>query len=388
MTLDRAPAVSVLLAALAVGCGLSHARGTSDAGGTAADAGLPLDARVAVDAGTGPMVTRTVSAGGMHACALAHDRSVWCWGRNDHGQLGDGTTMDRATPGPVLGLPPAVEIRAGALHTCARLEDGTVRCWGENAAGALGDGTTTDSAFPVEVVGLHDAVELALNDNVMPDRDFSCARRATGEVVCWGENATGQLGDGTTASRSVPGAVRDLDDAIALAAGRNHACAIRADRSLVCWGLVGVGETSLVPTPVVGLGPVDAVTAGEAYTCALRADRSVWCWSLLSPGEYVRPALPPTIAIHAGGSDATLAVSADGAVHGWGWSLGLGGGTAEAPLLVPELAHAELDPGGSGGCARLPDGETRCWGFNNHGQVGDGTTTTRTAPVRVDLPSR
>lgn len=359
--------------------------------GGPADGGLPFLERDAApwepgdDADTGsisPSISRSISAGAFHACALAADRTVWCWGRNHFGQLGDGTTTDRASPVPVIGLGPVAEVSAGSQHTCARLDDGTVRCWGENAAGALGDGSTRESAIPVEVVGLRDAIELVLNDNVMPDQDTSCARRATGEAVCWGNNTTGQLGDGSTTSRSVPAPVIGVHDAIALALGRNFGCAVRADRSVLCWGLDGT-TVDLVTRPVEGLGRVAAITAGETHTCTLATDGSVSCWYAGAPaGEYVRPALLPVIAIDAG-SSSTCALTAGGDAYCWGWH-GLASGTSDETVRVPGLSGiTEITSGGMGGCARLRGGEIWCWGHNEWGQVGDGTTTNRAAPVPV-----
>lgn len=421
VSIDRALALAILLVLGAVGCSRSHQRSSPDARSPATDGGVVVvpdaavvpDAGVVVlvpDAGVPPGATgRTLSAGAFHTCALGAGRAVWCWGRNDRGQLGDGTTTDRAVPTPVVGLGAVVEISAGPLHTCARLGDGTVRCWGENTAGALGDGTTTDSAVPVEVVGLSDAVELSLDDTLMPDSGHSCARRASGEVVCWGNNSTGQLGDGTTTSRSVPAPVALVSDSIAVASGRNHACALRADRTVVCWGYsgyygaLGDGTTndSLVPVAVVGLGPVTAITAGEGHSCALGADGSVWCWGwgdhgALGDGSGLDRALPVSvttlpraIAIDAG-SYSTCATVADGTARCWGMQW-LGGGSrvgSNAPVTVLDLSGVtEITAGGSGGCARIADGAIRCWGWNGYGQVGDGTTTDRAAPVPVELAS-
>ena len=146
---------------------------------------------------TGAVVTG-LTAGAKHACVVLEDGAVQCWGANDSGQLGDGTTTDSRVPALVQGLPPAAEVRAGAAHTCARLRNKTVACWGDNRAHQLVNGTSKPSSRPVPVQGLMGVVELAVGG------DSSCVRMGEGEVRCWGANASGQLGDGSTAAHDVP----------------------------------------------------------------------------------------------------------------------------------------------------------------------------------------
>jgi alpha-tubulin suppressor-like RCC1 family protein len=140
----------------------------------------------------------SLTAGGRHSCALVDDGTVHCWGANDKGQLGDGTTTDSRTTNLVNGLPPASEVRAGTSHTCARLRDKTVACWGDNHAHQLVTGTGEGSSRPTPVQGLLGVVELVVAG------DSSCARLGDGSVRCWGANGSGQLGDGTTADHDVP----------------------------------------------------------------------------------------------------------------------------------------------------------------------------------------
>ncbi len=143
-----------------------------------------------------------LAAGKQHTCALLEDGSIQCWGANDLGQLGDGTTTDTRDPVPVHGLPPAVEIRAGNAHTCARLRNNTVACWGDNHAHQLANGTSQPSATPLPLQGLVGVFELSLGG------DGACARLAEGGARCWGANGAGQLGDGTIADHDVPMPVR------------------------------------------------------------------------------------------------------------------------------------------------------------------------------------
>jgi len=137
-----------------------------------------------------------------HHCKLFEDRSVHCWGDNDSGQLGDGTTTKSTTPTIVTGLGDAAEVHTGSHHSCARLLNGTVSCWGKNDRSQLANGTKDASSKPVAIFGLTGIKELAVAG------DSACALLSDGEIRCWGANDFGQLGDGTKTEHNVPGAVR------------------------------------------------------------------------------------------------------------------------------------------------------------------------------------
>ncbi len=218
--------------------------------------------------------------GGYHTCALRSDGSVWCWGANNMGQLGDGTTTRRLTPRAVGTLTSGVvALAAGEVHTCALSTDGSVSCWGQNIYGQLGDGTTTDRHVPTPVGALTSGVAA-----VAAGQYFTCAIKTNGSLWCWGRNFYGQLGDGTTEDRSVPTAVSGLGSGVMAAAGGGlHACALKTDGSLWCWGenfhgQVGDGTTvdRLVPTAVSGLDTgVTKLSAGYEFACALKTDGTV-----------------------------------------------------------------------------------------------------------------
>lgn len=191
-----------------------------------------------------------IAVGGRHACALRkEDGTVRCWGKNEFGQLGDGTTVDRAEPTRIEALPVVVQIAAGDEHTCATLFDRTVRCWGKNASGQLGDGTREPRATPVAVQNLEVVRAVALGD------DHSCARLYDGTLRCWGQNDAGQLNDGTREPRSAPIMISGLYDVQQIGLGRGTVCARPADGSVRCWGRNGQGQagdgsTAERPVPV------------------------------------------------------------------------------------------------------------------------------------------
>jgi alpha-tubulin suppressor-like RCC1 family protein len=198
-----------------------------------------------------------VTTGYDFACARLEAGSVVCWGDNTQGQLGRGTTLtSREAPAPVMGLTGVIHIDAGSYFACAVRTGGDVRCWGNNDEGQLGDGTTRQRTLPVAVMGASGAVAVAAGES------HACFRTASGQVTCWGRNYEGQLGDGTTMNRSTAGMpISGLTGVTDVAAGQDHTCAVRAIGGPVCWGgngygQVGNGATStsvLSPTPVMGL---------------------------------------------------------------------------------------------------------------------------------------
>jgi alpha-tubulin suppressor-like RCC1 family protein len=193
-----------------------------------------------------------IAAGQFHTCAAMATGGVRCWGDNSASQLGDGTTTQRLTPVAVSGLSSGVTaIALGFYHTCALTAAGGVLCWGDNGNGELGDGTTTPSATPVAVSGLSSGVA-----TIAAGYTDACALTAAGGVLCWGFNFNGQLGDGTTTQQTSPVAVSGLDSGVtAIAAGGGHTCALTTGGAPQCWGnnafgQLGDGTTTQRLTPV------------------------------------------------------------------------------------------------------------------------------------------
>jgi len=284
---------------------------------------------------------------------------VECLGRNNIGQLGDGTFTDRSTPTAVSGLSSGVAtIAAGEGYTCAVLSTGSVQCWGDNRLGQLGDGTNTHRNTPTAVNGFSDGVA-----SIAAGCFHTCALLTSGGVECWGYNSNGQLGDGTATDHNTPTAVSGLSSGvIALALGDSHSCALLSTGGVVCWGYNSNGQLGdgtatdhNTPTAVSGVSNgVIALAAGGSRSCALLSTGGVVCWGYNGDGQ-------------------------------------LGDGTdtqRNTPTAVSGISSGviALAAGRCHTCALYTAGGIQCWGCNNAGQLGDGTTTVRTTPTAVLLP--
>lgn len=352
-----------------------------------------------------------VDAGFVHTCAVTLDGGVRCWGTNGRGQLGDGTTLDRVVPVGVRNLDGIRAVVAGD-HTCALTDRGAVACWGRNSSGELGDGTKRDRKLPVAVPGLSGhAVAIAVGLH------HTCVLNASETVECWGDNARGQLGSGTTADSSTPVAVARLAGVVAVAAGGSHTCALTEAGAVKCWGSnvhgqLGIGSeggSSLVPVDVAGLSaPARAIAVGAEHSCAVTGEDSApECWGIDSHGQlgtvlhcgtfpdWVCPSpvavdrLSNGVSAMDGGPDHTCARTDAGALKCWGegsrGQLGNGGGYSYVPVDVVGFGGgaAAVTVGGFHTCALTSAAQVKCWGDNANGQVGDATRRNRSTPVAV-----
>ena len=204
---------------------------------------------LAIDLGDG-MSAKAITAGLEHTCAILNDDSLVCWGLNGEGQLGDKTLINRNSPTPV-DLPEgrsAKEIHTRNHHTCAILDDDSLYCWGRNDSGQLGNGNTTDTPIPTLVdFGEAKVQKIAIGG------DFSCAQVGNYSLRCWGQNSFGQLGNGTTTDTSSPTSVsfppgRKI---LSLQAGQYHTCTLTEDDDLLCWGWNPWGQLGLEDTTIL-----------------------------------------------------------------------------------------------------------------------------------------
>ncbi|CAN7499354.1 fibronectin type III domain-containing protein [Acidovorax sp. LjRoot66] len=348
-----------------------------------------------------------IAAGQFHTCALTTAGAVQCWGANNSGQLGDGSTTNQSTPQPVTGLASGVaSIAAGVAHTCALTLAGAVQCWGSNSSGQLGDGSLTSKSTPQPVTGLASGVAAIAAGNY-----YTCALTTAGAVHCWGQNTLGQLGDGSATNRSTPQPVTGLASGVAaIAAGANHTCALTTAGAVQCWGYNNFGQLGdgsatdrSTPQPVTGLASgVAAIAAGVLHTCVLTTAGAVQCWGWNSSGQLgdgrtTNKNTPQSVTILASGVTAmaagtnhTCALTTAGAVQCWGWNvfrqLGDGSTTDKAtPQPVTGLASgvASIAAGVYHTCTLTTAGAVRCWGNNGFGQLGDGSSTNNSTPQPV-----
>jgi alpha-tubulin suppressor-like RCC1 family protein len=362
----------------------------------------PIEACVASSCASGPI---QVATGGVATCVLMASGEVRCCGKNEHRILGPSVPADtiRAMPMPVPGVSGALEIAMGGRQACARHADRTVTCWGRNEYGEVGTGTTTTPVDPTTVAGVSDIVALGLGGF------HSCALDSTGAVFCWGNNTRGQLGDGTTSSSTLPRRVMGLSDAVEVQGAYLSTCARRASGALVCWGAgdEGMGgDGTLVmnrplPVPVSSIADARGLTLAWYHNCAVLADGSVSCWGDgafggLGLGDRMdRPApagpvlgLAGAATVVRGGSYGTCALLEDSTVQCWGNGMRgeLGNGRTSSDRaeesvsgLTDAVYLSEMDANVV--CAIRVGGAISCWGFNENGQICDGTTMDRGAPT-------
>ncbi|KAB0671412.1 hypothetical protein F6V30_02190 [Oryzomonas sagensis] len=346
-------------------------------------------------------VTPKVAAGTSNTMVLKSDGTVFAWGWNLYGQLGDGTTTDRHSPTVVPGLTGVTAIVPGYAHTAARKSDGTVLAWGNNLHGQIGDGTTTERHSPTVVPGLTGMAAIAVGDA------HTVALKNAGTVLAWGSNLRGQLGDGTTTDRHSPTVVPGLTGVTAIAAGYQHTVALKSDGTVVAWGWnvngqLGDGTTTEKhsPTVVPGLTGVTAIATGYNHTVALKSDGTVVAWGENQNGQLgdgttierhspiVVPGLNGVAAI-AVGQYHTVVLKNDGTLVAWGWngSGQLGDGTTTqrtSPTVMSGVTGVTAIAVGQYHTVLLKnDGTVVAWGRNGSGEVGDGTTTQRTSPTIV-----
>jgi alpha-tubulin suppressor-like RCC1 family protein len=359
-----------------------------------------------------------ITAGTYHTCALTAGAQLKCWGFNGSSQLGNGTQSSATRPSNVLNAgSPIVELSAGEAHTCVRGSGNAIRCWGNAHGGRTAVGNTESSDLaawsqPQPISGLSTPLRvLALFDQT------SCAVTVEGAAMCWGENYYGQIGDGAqfsggsgidhSAPRDVDGLSTGVRD---ITAGQEHACAVKSDGSVWCWGYnnyfqLGDGTTitRIRPVQVTGISNAVAVDSGEQHSCALTASGAVFCWGRnqygqLGDGSLINRDHPvAAVGLDQGvvglsiGALHSCAVLQGGGARCWGRNDDgeLGDGTTVDRYLPTALndsgtAYAAISAGGSHTCGRTAGGQAKCWGYNGSGQIGNGTTSNRTSPTAVD----
>ena len=332
---------------------------------------------------------------------------ILAWGNNGSGRLGDGTTTSRSSPVSVIGgFTDWIQVSAGNEHSLGLRSNGTVWAWGDNASGRLGDGTITHRSSPVPVVG-------GFTNWIQASAgwDHSLGLRANGTLWAWGDNASGRLGDGTSAARSSPvSVIGGFTDWIYAGVGAGFSIGLRANGTAWAWGAGGVGRlgsgsdtNTTSPVSVVG-GFTDWIQLStyRLHTVGVRANGDAWAWGfngngVLGDNTTTNRNSPVSVVggftnwIQASaGWDHSLGLRANGTV--WAWGAGANGklGTNNTTNRSSPVAVVggftnwiSVDGGEEHSVGVRVDGTAWAWGLNTEGQLGDGTTTNRSSPVSV-----
>lgn len=369
---------------------------------------------VFVIAGTAILIYNSFAGGGagaLHACWIKEsDKTLWCWGDNSKGQLGQGNTTNLLVPTQVKNIDNVTQVSTGGYHTCARKTDNTLWCWGDNQYGQLGLGNTVISTCgntpcakgprqvreqdPTTETG--DTTYLTGSSFVSAGDNHTCARKTGGGVWCWGSNSRGQLGIGRDSSgnqfgnQKLPKQLAAISNALGVYAGGYHTCATintnttannpPSDTTVSCWGDnskgqlgigsdttatcgtgINMGPCALFPRAVQGattdskLDNIRSINAGLAYTCAVKNGGALWCWGSNRYGQ-----------------------------------LGTGNTTdSKIPIRVKASSSAFIDDvlqvssGRNHTCARKNSGSLLCWGYNASGQLGRGNRVNSSLPIGV-----
>jgi alpha-tubulin suppressor-like RCC1 family protein len=315
---------------------------------------VPESTPALATASSQPLAFRQVSAGAYHSCGVTADSRAYCWGEGAFGALGDGETspLNRSRPVAVAGGLRFRSVSAGTSYACGLTIDRRAYCWGINADGELGDGTTTGRTSPVAVAGGRRFRQVSASYR------HTCGVTTSHVTVCWGRNAGGELGDGTTTQHLRPARVAGGLKFSQVRAGGLHTCGLTTGDRVYCWGSndfgqLGDGTTTTRLKPVAALGGLSfrQVTSGAASTCGVTTGARAYCWGRNQYGE-------------------------------------LGDGTT-TPRLRPRAVVAgglqfdNLTMGVFHTCGVTTDHRPYCWGWNFYGQLGDGTNTNRLTPVAV-----
>jgi len=344
----------------------------------------------------------SLSAGARSACGLTARGQAWCWGGNGDGQLGDGGTTTRSAPAPVTTTLRFRQLAVGATHACGLTRLGAVFCWGDNLNGQLGIDALPDQKAPVRPAGL------PVLGSITAGSVHTCGLALDGAAWCWGGNpfgARGEAGSLPVGPRAVPTSLRFSH----LMAGHNHTCGVELGGGTYCWGRnyeFALADSAFgwraAPGEVPGGLAFVELDGGALSTCGRTAADEVYCWG--TNASFLAGRADTTVQtariVHGGltfsraatGWAHACGLTAAGAAYCWGFDQGQGalgdGGTLTTPRPLPfpvagGLSFTGLDASAGTTCGLSQTGEAWCWGRNEGGEVGDGSTENRAIPTQV-----
>ncbi|WP_374206382.1 protein kinase [Gordonia sp. McavH-238-E] len=327
----------------------------------------------------------SIASSGDSTCAVRESR-LYCWGGNERGTLGDGTTTDRPRPVAITGISDVSAVSMGGLGTTCAISSGDLYCWGYGV-GQPGQNVP----LPTKVAGLSRVTSVSVGLTICAISD--------GDAYCWRNNASGQVGNGSTGSVEVPTRVAGLSNVTAVSTSHTTSCAI-AGGSAYCWGnnregQIGDGTTidRLTPTRVLGLDTPTSISTSLYSTCAVAGSGGVFCWGQntsgqLGDGTEQNRRTPTRIDVRGATEVSTAAYGGCAAA---GSSAYCWGSRSDQPDKSPDRVNGlsgvtEVTTGSANVCA-VADDEMYCWGLNGKGQLGNGTTTTSSEPQPVRFPA-
>lgn len=393
-------------------------QGIRDLDGTALDSAVTVPFTTGTTGAANALVFASVDVGLSHACGVTTEGAAYCWGDNEGGQLGNGTTTSSTTPVPVAGALSFSSISVENNYSCGVTTAGAVYCWGEGVV------LTSLTAGPIP-----EPVAEGLTFSTVSVADFhACAVTTTGAGYCWGDGGMGDLGDGTVYGVAPIARVAGGHTFASISAGVYSSCGLTTTGAAYCWGSnmmgglgtgltgpeqcqpYGYADCSTVPVAVTGGHTFQQVAAKTYAACGLTPGGTTYCWGSnlndnlgyhthTGPEQcqwddtYIVPCtrlpravpgLPPLASLSASDSYA-CGLTSNGVAYCWGYPQNTGDLTSNTgPVEVPGgLTFATLSTGPYATCGVTPAGVAYCWGHNEHGILGDGTTTSSRVPVKV-----
>jgi alpha-tubulin suppressor-like RCC1 family protein len=348
---------------------------------------------------------QSMSASTSYTLAVRTNGTLWAWGQNFDGQLGDGTTTQRYVPTQIGTASTWKSVAASTQHSVALRTNGTLWAWGSNFNGQLGDGTTTDHLAPVQIGTATNWQSIAAGPG------YTMAIRTDGTLWAWGSNSSGELGDGTTVNRSAPVQIGTATNWVAIATGGKHTVAVRTDGTLWTWGDNRYGQlgngsyapsSPSVPVQIGTATNWQSIAAGSDYTVAVRTDGTLWAWGSNSYGQFGEGTTSDYLqgtpmqvgtatnwqSVAAGGQHA-VAIRSGGMLWAWGLNSSgqLGDGTTTNHLPPAQIGNAanwqSVAVGAYHSVALRADGTLWTWGDNTFGQLGDGLPMSSSVPLLI-----
>lgn len=347
---------------------------------------------------------KTIASGYNHTVVIKTEGTLWAWGNNSVGQLGNGTTTNRNVPTNIGTASDWKTVAIGTNHTVALKMDGSLWAWGDNQTGELGDGTTINKNIPVQIGTAKDWQMVAAGNQ------YTVALKTDGTLWAWGDNYFGELGDGTSIGKKIPVQIGTAKDWQTITVGYYHTIGVKTDGTLWAWGgndsgQLGDGTTtkSYTQKKIGTATDWKTVTAGDSHTIAIKTDGTLWAWGKntygeLGSGTTTVSYIPTKIGTSTDWKDVnsegshTIAIKTDGTLWAWGNNFygELGNGTTIKSLFPIQIGSANnwqaVSAGRDHTVALKTDGTLCTWGYNSSGQLGDATNADKNVPTLIGCP--